>query len=249
MLVVVDMGNTNITMGLFKDDQLTEHIVQHHDHHVGEYFDTQSPQHLCVVATGDKNGGGAVCSADDGNCCGTVRAAHRCSCIGCRHLDGRIRANPMGHNIQQSLHHTVHQRRALRSQQVAAHDHDGGIQHHGAQTTGDKGAELLGHGFAGGSAAEHERPVGAVGKQDAQGVIQHIAPAVGGGVAEQLVEQGVQYNIEQGGQHAEDQVAEHFPVLLDKFYHNFVNKNSPAAVIPATGLLIALCQKLFFRTG
>jgi len=29
---------------------------------------------------------------------------------------------------------------------------------------------------------------------------------------------------------------------------NFSYKNSPAAVFPATGLLIALCQKLFFRT-
>ena len=94
--------------------------------------------------------------------------------------------------------------RTLRSQQVAAHDHDSGIQHHGAQTAGDKGAKLFCHGFAGGLAAEHERPVGAVGKQDAQSVIQHIAPAVGGGVAEQAAEQRIQHNIQQGGQHAKD---------------------------------------------
>ena len=143
---------------------------------------------------------------------------------------------------------TVHQRRALRSQQIATHDHDSGIQHHGAQTAGDKGAELFCHGFAGGLAAEHERPVGAVGKQDAQSIIQHIAPAVGGGVAEQPAEQRIQHNIQQGGQHAEDQVTEHFPVLFEKFYHGFVNKNSPAAVFPATGLQIALCQKLCFCT-
>ena len=68
---------------------------------------------------------------------------------------------------------------------------------------------------------------------------QHIAPAVGGGVAEQPVEQGVQQDIQQGGQHAEDQVGDDLPVLFKNFYHGFVNKNSPAAVFPATGLLIA----------
>ena len=164
------------------------------------------------------------------------------------HVEGSIRTQPARHGAQQTLHGGVHQRRALRSQQIATHDHDSGIQHHGAQTAGDKGAELLGHGFAGGLAAEHERPVGAVGKQDAQGVIQHIAPAVGGGIAEQPAEQRIQHNIQQGGQHAEDQITEHFPVLFEKFYHGFVNKNSPAAVFPATGLQIALCQKLCFCT-
>ena len=129
---------------------------------------------------------------------------------------------------------TVHQRRALRSQQVAAHDHDGGIQHHGAQTAGDKGAELFRHRFAGGLAAEHERPVGAVGKQDAQSVIQHIAPAVGGSVAEQLAEQRVQQDIQQGGQHAEDQVTEHFPVLFEEFYHGSSNPLRPLALLAST---------------
>ena len=66
--------------------------------------------------------------------------------------------------------------------------------------------------------------------------------------SEQAAEQRIQHNIQQGGQHAKDQVTKHFPVLFEEFYHGFVNKNSPAAVFPATGLLIALCQKLFFRT-
>ena len=57
-------------------------------------------------------------------------------------------------------------------------------------------------------------PVGGVGKQDAQDVVQHVAPAVGGGVAEQVIEQGIQHDVEQGGQHAKDQVTEHFPVLF-----------------------------------
>ncbi|EDP20355.1 hypothetical protein FAEPRAM212_03148 [Faecalibacterium prausnitzii M21/2] len=37
-------------------------------------------------------------------------------------------------------------------------------------------------------------------------------------------------------------------MLFEKIYHGFVNKNSPAAVFPATGLQIALCQKLCFCT-
>ena len=35
---------------------------------------------------------------------------------------------------------------------------------------------------------------------------------------------------------------------FEEFYHGFINKNSPAAVFPATGLQIALCQKLCFCT-
>ena len=86
-----------------------------------------------------------------------------------------------------------------------------------AQKEDDKDAaqqQRIEDGFAGGLAAEHERPVGGVGKQDAEDVVQHIAPAVGGGVAEQPVEQGVQQDIQQGGQHAEDQIGDNLPVLL-----------------------------------
>ena len=63
-----------------------------------------------------------------------------------------------------------------------------GIQYHGTQTAGDKCTKLLCHRFASGLAVEHKGPVGGVGKQDAEDVVQHIAPAVGGGVAKQPVD-------------------------------------------------------------
>ena len=120
---------------------------------------------------------------------------------------------------QQAAHEAVHQRRALGRQQVAQNQHDGGVQQQRAQTAGDKGCKLFCLLPAPRFAAEHERPVGGVGKQDAEDVIQHIAPAVGGGIAEQPVEQRVQQDIEQGGQHPKDQVAEHFPMFLEPLYH------------------------------
>ena len=87
------------------------------------------------------------------------------------------------------------------------------------------------------------------GKQDAEDVVQHIAPAVGGGVAEQIVEQRVQQDIEQGGQHPKDQVAEHFPMFLFPVYHKFMSflyfgyKNSPAAVTRQRG-----CSRIVSET-
>ena len=113
----------------------------------------------------------------------------------------------------------LHPRSTLRGHQVAADHHNGGIQYHGAQTAGDKCTKLLCHRSASGLAVEHKGPVGGVGKQDAEDVVQHIAPAVGGGVAEQIVEQGIQHNIQQGGQHAEDQVGQDLIMLFDPFEH------------------------------
>ena len=137
---------------------------------------------------------------------------HRCS------RGGRC-AGTDDHDRVKAPQQALHQGCALGCQQVAAHHHDDGIQHQCAQAAGDECTELLRHLPALGPAAEHERPVGGVGKQDAQDVVQHVAPAVGGGVAEQVVEQGIQHDVEQGGQHAKDQVTEHFPVLFEKFNH------------------------------
>ena len=128
------------------------------------------------------------------------------------------------------------QRCALGRQQIAQHQHNCSVQQHCAQTAGDKCTKLLCHRSASGLAAEDERPVGGIGKQDAEDVVQHIAPAVGGSVAEQPAEQRIQHNIQQGGQYAENQVTEHFPVLFEKFYHGFVNKKQPRRRYPATGL-------------
>ena len=153
----------------------------------------------------------------------------------------------MGHHAQHPLHQLVHQRCALGRQQIAQHQHNCSVQQHCTQTAGDKCTKFPRHGLALRFAAEHKGAVGAVGKQDADDVIQHIAPAVGRGVAEQAVEQRIEHDVQQGGQHAKDKVAEHFPVFFEEFYH-FSYKNSPAAVFPATGLLIALCQKMIFRT-
>ena len=152
------------------------------------------------------NGGGAICHGG--------MAPGKAVC----HVEGSIRTQPARHGAQQTLHGGVHQRRPLCGKKVAAHHHNDGIQHQCAQTAGDECTELLRHLPALGPAAEHERPVGGVGKQDAQDVVQHVAPAVGGGVAEQLAEQGIQHDVEQGGQHAKDQVTEHFPVLFEKIY-------------------------------
>ena len=125
----------------------------------------------------------------------------------------------MGHHAQHPLHQLVHQRCALGRQQIAQHQHNCSIQQHCTQTAGDKCAELPCHLPATGLAAEDERPVGGVGKQDAEDVVQHIAPAVGGGVAEQPVEQRVQQDIQQGGQHAENQVGQDLIMLFDPFEH------------------------------
>ena len=153
------------------------------------------------------------------------------------------RAKPVGHHAQHPLHQLVHQRRALGRQQIAQHQHNCSVQQHCTQTAGDKCTKLLCHRSASGLAVEHKGPVGGVGKQDAEDVVQHIAPAVGGGVAEQIVEQGIQHNIQQGGQHAENQVGDDLPVLFKNFYHGFVNKNSPAAVTRQRG-----CSRIVSET-
>lgn len=138
-----------------------------------------------------------------------------------------------GH-AQHPLHQLVHQRCTLRSQQIAQHQHNCSVQQHCTQTTGDECTKFPRHGLALRFAAEHKGAVGAVGKQDADDVIQHIAPAVGSCVAEQLVEQRIQHNVQQGAQHAENQIAQHFPVFLDPVYHKNIPKQ-PRRRYPGNG--------------
>ena len=140
----------------------------------------------------------------------------------------------MGHHAQHPLHQLVHQRCTLRSQQIAQHQHNCSVQQHCTQTTGDECTKFSRHGLALRFAAEHKGAVGAVGKQDADDVIQHIAPAVGGCIAKQLVEQRIQHNVQQGAQHAENQIAQHFPVFLEKIYHSSSNPLRPLALLAST---------------
>ena len=151
-------------------------------------------------------------------------------------MQHRIRAKPASQQTQRTVHKALHQSRPLGGQQVAEDHHDGGIQYQCTQTAGDECTKFFQCFSALRPAGKDERPVGDVGEQNADDIVQHIAPAVGGFVAEQAAEQRIQYDVQQCGQHTENQVTEHFPVLFEKFHHVFINKNSPAAVFPATGL-------------
>ena len=69
---------------------------------------------------------------------------------------------------------------------------------------------------------------------DLIGDLLDIAPAVGGCIAKQLVEQRIQHNVQQGAQHAENQIAQHFPVFLEKIYHSSSNPLRPLALLAST---------------
>ena len=50
-----------------KNDQLAEHIVQHDHQYIGKDLHGKAPQCLRIVAAGNEDRRGAVCTADDGN--------------------------------------------------------------------------------------------------------------------------------------------------------------------------------------
>ena len=52
---------------LFKNDEFAEHIVQHDHQYIGKDLHGKAPQCLRIVAAGNKDRRGAVCTADDGN--------------------------------------------------------------------------------------------------------------------------------------------------------------------------------------
>ena len=71
-------GGENISLAIFKDDQLAEHIVQHDHQYIGKDLHGKAPQCLRIVAAGNEDRRGAVCTADDGNGGRAIRDPRRC---------------------------------------------------------------------------------------------------------------------------------------------------------------------------
>ena len=134
-------------------------------------------------------------------------------------MQHRIRAKPASQQAQRTVHKALHQSRPLGGQQVAEDHHDGGIQYQCTQTAGDECTKFFQRFSALRPAGEDERPVGDVGEQNADAIVQHIAPAVGSCIAEQPAEQRIQYDVQQCGQHTENEISQHLAVLYKPVFH------------------------------
>ena len=212
---------------LLKNDELAEHIIQHDHHHVGEHLHRHAPQGLGIVEAGDKDGRRAVGTADDGDGGRAVGDGGSGRCAAGGHVQHRIRAKPASQQAQRTVHKALHQSRPLGGQQVAEDHHDGGVQYQCTQTAGDECTKFFQCFPALRPAGEDERPVGDVGEQNADDIVQHIAPAVGGFVAEQAAEQRIQYDVQQCGQHTENEISQHLAVLYKPVFHNCTKTAPP----------------------